>query len=144
MRATGSTIISQVLDSFVVSYLAFSLGKSLTGQTPATFSEILSIASTGILSYIWTLKLNRMTYYIIYFTHKNIIFYFILFFYFFIFLFFIFIFFEYFSVLIFLIYKFFRIWIEILFGRLNDTGIIFSKECSIVLFWATTTTCWRR
>lgn len=47
MRATGSTIISQVLDSFVVSYLAFSLGKSLTGQTPATFSEILSIASTG-------------------------------------------------------------------------------------------------
>ena len=47
MRATGSTIISQVLDSFVVSYLAFSLGKSLTGQVPASFSEILSIASTG-------------------------------------------------------------------------------------------------
>ena len=47
MRATGSTVISQVLDSFVVSYLAFSLGKSLTGQIPATLPEVLSIATTG-------------------------------------------------------------------------------------------------
>ena len=47
MRATGSTVISQVLDSFVVSYLAFSLGKSLTGQVPATLPEVLSIATTG-------------------------------------------------------------------------------------------------
>ena len=47
MRATGSTVISQVLDSFVVSYLAFSLGKSLTGQIPATMPEVLSIATTG-------------------------------------------------------------------------------------------------
>jgi uncharacterized integral membrane protein (TIGR00697 family) len=47
LRATGSTIVSQVLDSFVVSYIAFSLGKSLTGQTPATFEEVLNIAVTG-------------------------------------------------------------------------------------------------
>jgi uncharacterized integral membrane protein (TIGR00697 family) len=47
LRATGSTVISQILDSFVVSYVAFSLGKSLTGQTPATFDEIINIASTG-------------------------------------------------------------------------------------------------
>lgn len=47
LRATGSTIISQILDSFVVSYIAFSLGKSLTGQTPATFDEVLNIAATG-------------------------------------------------------------------------------------------------
>ena len=47
LRATGSTVISQILDSFVVSYVAFSLGKSLTGQTPATFSEIIDIATTG-------------------------------------------------------------------------------------------------
>ena len=46
-RATGSTVISQILDSFVVSYLAFSLGKELTGQTPASFDEVLNIASTG-------------------------------------------------------------------------------------------------
>ena len=37
----------KVLDSFVVSYVAFSLGKSLTGQTPATIPEVLSIAATG-------------------------------------------------------------------------------------------------
>jgi len=47
LRATGSTVISQVLDSFVVSYVAFSLGKALTGQTPATLSEVFSIAATG-------------------------------------------------------------------------------------------------
>ena len=47
VRATGSTVISQILDSFVVSYLAFSLGKELSGQTPASFEEVLNIASTG-------------------------------------------------------------------------------------------------
>ena len=47
LRATGSTVISQMLDSFVVSYIAFSLGKSLTGQTPATPEEIFNIAVTG-------------------------------------------------------------------------------------------------
>lgn len=47
LRATGSTVISQILDSFVVSYVAFSLGKSLTGQTPATLDEVFNIAATG-------------------------------------------------------------------------------------------------
>jgi len=47
LRATGSTVISQILDSFFVSYIAFSLGKSLTGQTPATIPEVLDIAATG-------------------------------------------------------------------------------------------------
>lgn len=47
LRATGSTVVSQLLDSFVVSYVAFSLGKSLTGQTPATIDEIAVIAATG-------------------------------------------------------------------------------------------------
>ena len=47
LRATGSTVISQVLDSFVVSYIAFSLGKTLTGQVGATFEEVLNIAATG-------------------------------------------------------------------------------------------------
>ena len=39
--------VLQILDSFVVSYVAFSLGKSLTGQTPATLPEVMSIAATG-------------------------------------------------------------------------------------------------
>ena len=47
LRATGSTVISQVLDSFVVSYIAFSLGKAVTGQVPATIEEVLNIATTG-------------------------------------------------------------------------------------------------
>lgn len=47
LRATGSTLISQLMDSFVVSYVAFSLGKSLTNQTPATLAEVWNIAITG-------------------------------------------------------------------------------------------------
>lgn len=47
LRATGSTVLSQIIDSFIVSYIAFDLGKSLTGQTPASFEEVLNIAATG-------------------------------------------------------------------------------------------------
>lgn len=47
LRATGSTVISQVIDSFIVSYIAFSAGKALTGQTPATLEEVFNIAATG-------------------------------------------------------------------------------------------------
>ena len=51
LRATGSTVISQMIDSFVVSYLAFGLGRRLFGgdTPPAPFSEILSIAATGYI-----------------------------------------------------------------------------------------------
>ena len=47
LRSTGSTVISQIVDSFVVSYIAFSLGKSMTGQHAATMSEVISISATG-------------------------------------------------------------------------------------------------
>lgn len=51
LRATGSTVLSQLLDSFVVSYLAFSLGRrffgSADGPSPAPFKEVLDIAITG-------------------------------------------------------------------------------------------------
>jgi queuosine precursor transporter len=47
LRATGSTLISQMLDSFVVSYIAFSYGKKITNQIPATLSEVFNIAITG-------------------------------------------------------------------------------------------------
>jgi len=47
LRATGSTLISQLMDSFVVSYVAFNLGKKLTGQVPAAMKEVWNIAITG-------------------------------------------------------------------------------------------------
>ena len=47
VRATGSTLISQLMDSFVVSYIAFGFGKRVTGQTPASLSEVWNIACTG-------------------------------------------------------------------------------------------------
>lgn len=50
LRATGSTVVSQFLDSFVVSYLAFSLGRQLfkePGSPPAPLAEIPKIAITG-------------------------------------------------------------------------------------------------
>jgi hypothetical protein len=49
LRATGSTVISQTLDSFVVSYLAFGLGRRLFGGPSAGFGEIANIALTGYL-----------------------------------------------------------------------------------------------
>ena len=63
LRATGSTVISQILDSFVVSYVAFSFGKAITGQTPATFDEVLNIAATGYgLKFFISLSLTPFIY----------------------------------------------------------------------------------
>lgn len=50
LRATGSTVISQLIDSFVVSYLAFSLGRELfpdPATPPAPIEAIPAIAVTG-------------------------------------------------------------------------------------------------
>jgi len=47
LRATGSTLISQLLDSFVVSYIAFSFGKWYNNQIPATLKEVWGISITG-------------------------------------------------------------------------------------------------
>lgn len=50
LRATGSTVVSQMIDSFVVSYIAFSLGRRLIGDAvPAPMSEVMKIAATGYL-----------------------------------------------------------------------------------------------
>lgn len=44
LRATGSTVLSQVVDSFIVSYLAFSLGKTMTGNNSSSNrSSIINI-----------------------------------------------------------------------------------------------------
>lgn len=52
LRATGSTLISQTLDSFVVTYLAFSLGRRLfpiPGSPPADGWQVVQFAMTGYL-----------------------------------------------------------------------------------------------
>jgi uncharacterized integral membrane protein (TIGR00697 family) len=49
LRATGSTIVSQMIDSFVVSYLAFSLGRQVFGGEPAPFGAVMKIAATGYI-----------------------------------------------------------------------------------------------
>jgi uncharacterized integral membrane protein (TIGR00697 family) len=50
LRATGSTVVSQMIDSFIVSWLAFKVGPELLGDgsrpTPS-FAQILNIAATG-------------------------------------------------------------------------------------------------
>lgn len=50
LRATGSTLVSQLLDSFVVTYLAFDLGRRVfpeVGSPPAGLAHIPQIAVTG-------------------------------------------------------------------------------------------------
>ncbi len=49
LRATGSTVVSQVVDSFIVTYLAFGLGRMLIpgSGTPMPFGEIIKTAATG-------------------------------------------------------------------------------------------------
>ena len=47
LRATGSTMISQLLDSFVVTYIAYRGGKIWTKQIPATMAEVINISMTG-------------------------------------------------------------------------------------------------
>lgn len=47
LRATGSTLISQLIDSFVVLYVAFKLGPELVGNTiePWPWSRLLAVAT---------------------------------------------------------------------------------------------------
>lgn len=49
LRATGSTVVSQMVDSFIVTYLAFGLGRTLFagGGEPMPFAEIIKTAATG-------------------------------------------------------------------------------------------------
>lgn len=51
LRATGSTIVSQAIDSFVVTWLAFSAGRTLiaSGLPAMPMSEVLKTAATGYL-----------------------------------------------------------------------------------------------
>jgi len=51
LRATGSTIISQFIDSFIVTWLAFSVGRALfpTDAAAMPFDEVLKTAATGYM-----------------------------------------------------------------------------------------------
>ncbi len=51
LRATGSTVASQLIDSLVVTWLAFSVGRTLIpgGGEPMPMDEVLKAAATGYL-----------------------------------------------------------------------------------------------
>jgi uncharacterized integral membrane protein (TIGR00697 family) len=66
LRATGSTVISQTLDSFVVTYLAFGLGRRILNDptaAPMPFSEILQTAATGyLLKFVIAIAITPLIY----------------------------------------------------------------------------------
>jgi uncharacterized PurR-regulated membrane protein YhhQ (DUF165 family) len=63
LRATGSTLISQFIDSFIVSYVAFSFGKTVTNQIPATLKEVFNISITGYgLKFVISLLISPILY----------------------------------------------------------------------------------
>jgi hypothetical protein len=65
LRATGSTVISQVFDSLIVSYLAFGLGRQLfpSGSPPAPLADILKIAATGYtLKFVLAVAITPLIY----------------------------------------------------------------------------------
>jgi len=66
LRATGSTVISQLIDSFVVSFIAFYLWRKLfpdPANAPAPFSDILKIATTGYaLKFVIAIALTPLIY----------------------------------------------------------------------------------
>lgn len=66
LRATGSTVVSQMIDSFIVSLLAFKVGRELfpdAGNPPAPFADILSIAATGyVLKFFIAIGITPLIY----------------------------------------------------------------------------------
>ncbi len=67
LRATGSTLVSQLVDSFVVLYVAFKLGPEITGQTkPWAWSLLLAV---GTVQYIYKFSLAIILTPLIYLGH---------------------------------------------------------------------------
>ncbi len=66
LRATGSTVVSQMIDSFIVSLLAFKIGREIfpdPGAPPAPFADILKIAATGyILKFFVAIGITPLVY----------------------------------------------------------------------------------
>ena len=66
LRATGSTVVSQLIDSFVVTYLAFSLGRELfpdPANPAAPLAAIPAIAVTGYaLKFVLAIAVTPLIY----------------------------------------------------------------------------------
>lgn len=65
LRATGSTIVSQMVDSFVVTYVAFDLGRRVVADAgvPMPLGEVLKTAATGYtLKFVIALALTPLIY----------------------------------------------------------------------------------
>lgn len=65
LRATGSTVISQFVDSFVVTYIAFNLGRKYfpAGTDPMPFMEVIKTAGTGYtLKFVIALGITPLIY----------------------------------------------------------------------------------
>ena len=65
LRATGSTVISQFLDSFLVTWLAFRVGRTLlpTDAVPMPLAEVLKTAVTGYtLKFVLAVALTPVIY----------------------------------------------------------------------------------
>lgn len=63
LRATGSTIVSQVLDSFVVTFMFFVVLQVATGGEPADLGFVLRTAATGyVLKFVIAVLLTPAIY----------------------------------------------------------------------------------
>ena len=70
LRATGSTVISQVFDSFVVLYIAFKLGPSITGSIkPWSWSLLFAV---GTVQYVYKFLMAIIMTPVIYWVHRII------------------------------------------------------------------------
>lgn len=59
LRATGSTVISQLIDSFVITILFFQVAQKLTGSEAASFEFVIRTALTGyILKFVIAIVLT--------------------------------------------------------------------------------------
>jgi uncharacterized integral membrane protein (TIGR00697 family) len=63
LRATGSTVVSQVFDSFIVTFLFFMGFPMLMGKEASSFGDVLEIAKTGyILKFFIAVGLTPVIY----------------------------------------------------------------------------------
>lgn len=63
LRATGSTVISQLFDSFVVTIVFFQVLQTLTGREPAPMAFVIKTALTGyVLKFVLSILLTPAIY----------------------------------------------------------------------------------
>jgi uncharacterized PurR-regulated membrane protein YhhQ (DUF165 family) len=63
LRATGSTLVSQVFDSFVVTFVFFIVLQRLSGGDAASLDFVLRTAATGyVLKFVLAIALTPLIY----------------------------------------------------------------------------------